>query len=119
MTKSSGTIWVGNRRPEGRSAGTALRNKSRPVGLALLAIPSWVYAQTTTLAQRNEELFQQIEQVHHLTPDQMQKLRAIFAGSRIIGQGNPAVTQHPVTPEQCQAKLQQQGVNYANARFEK
>ena len=94
---------------------------SRSMGLALLVTLAspWVSAQTTTLAQHNEELFQQIEQVHHLTPAQMQKLRAIFAGSRIIGQGNPAITQHPVTPEQCQAKVKQQGVTYENARFER
>jgi hypothetical protein len=94
---------------------------SRSMGLALLVTLAspWVSAQTTTLAQNNEELFQQIEQVHHLTPAQMQKLRAIFAGSRIIGQGNPTITQHPVTPEQCQAKVKQQGVTYENARFER
>jgi hypothetical protein len=31
----------------------------------------------------------------------------IFASSGYIGHGSPAVTQHPVTPEQCMAKLRQ------------
>jgi hypothetical protein len=89
-------------------------------GLALLVAlwSPWVAAQTT-LAERNAELLHQIEEVHRLTPAQMDKIRAIFAGSRIIGQGNPAITQHTVTPAQCEAKLRQQGVVYANPRFER
>jgi formylglycine-generating enzyme required for sulfatase activity len=89
-------------------------------GLALLvgAWSPWVAAQTT-LAERNADLLRQIQEVHQLTPPQMEKMRALFAGSRIIGQGNPAITQHPVTPEQCEAKLRQQGVVYANPRFER
>jgi hypothetical protein len=71
-----------------------------------------------TFAEQNAELLRELQEVHGLTPAQMDKIRAIFAGSRIIGQGNPAITQHPVTPEQCQAKLRQQGVNYANPGFE-
>ncbi|HEX4674691.1 MAG TPA: hypothetical protein VH209_05145, partial [Steroidobacteraceae bacterium] len=86
--------------------------------LLLLLWSPWAAAQTT-LAERNTELLHQIEEVHHLTPAQMEKIRAIFAGSRIIGQGNPAITQHPATPEQCAAKLHQQGVVYANPRFER
>ena len=92
----------------------------RKMGLAVLVAlwSPWVAAQTT-LAERNVELLHQIEEVHRLTPAQMDKIRAIFAGSRIIGQGNPAITQHPVTPEQCEAKLRQQAVTYNNPRFER
>ncbi len=72
-----------------------------------------------TLAQDNAELLRELQATHDLTPTQMQRIRAIFSGSRIIGQGNPAVTQHRLTPEQCRARLGQQGVNYANARFER
>ena len=39
--------------------------------------------------------------------------------SGYIGQGNPAVTEHPVTPEACQAKVKSAGVQYENPRFEK
>lgn len=73
----------------------------------------------TTLAERNAELFRELQEVHGLTPQQMQKIKAIFAGSRIIGQGNPAITQHPMTPEQCKARVQQQGATYGNPRFER
>jgi hypothetical protein len=72
-----------------------------------------------TLADRNAELLRELQEVHGLSSAQMDKIRAVFAGSRIIGQGNPAITQHPVTREQCQMKLQQQGATYANPRFER
>ena len=49
----------------------------------------------------------------------MAAIRGIFAGSGFMSQGNPAVTRHPVTPEEAQAKLKQLGIDYANPRFEK
>ena len=36
-------------------------------------------------------------------------IRAIFARSGVIGQGNPAITEHPVTPEQCRAQARAAG----------
>jgi hypothetical protein len=71
------------------------------------------------LAQQNEALLQALQRGHGLSDEQLQAVRRIFAGSRYIGQGNPAVTQHPVTPEQCTAKLAELGVHYDNPRFEK
>lgn len=73
----------------------------------------------TTLPQNNAELLRELQSVHGLSAVQMDRIRAIFAGSRIIGQGNPAIAQHPVTPDQCRARLRQQGVEYANGRFER
>jgi hypothetical protein len=89
-----------------------------PMGLVLL-IGLWCTSAMaqTTLADRNAELLRELQEVHGLSSAQMDRIRAVFAGSRIIGQGNPAITQHPVTQEQCQMKLQQQGVTYANPRF--
>ena len=71
-----------------------------------------------SLRESNEELLQRIRTVHRLTPEQDAALRAVFAGSRYIGQANPAVTNHPATPQQCQAKLDELGVTYENPRFE-
>ena len=65
-----------------------------------------------SLPQQNETLFQQLQSVDALSDDQMKAIRKIFADSGHIGQGNPSVTRHPVTPEACQAKLKQMGVNY-------
>jgi len=76
-------------------------------------------AAQTPLAKSNADLLQQLQTVHGLQPAQMNEIRAIFAKSAVIGQGNPAITQHPVTPEQCQAKLRAAGVSYVNSRFER
>jgi hypothetical protein len=56
-----------------------------------------------TLQQQNEVLLNQLQQVHGLSDAQMKKIRAIFARSGFIGQGNPAISTHPLTPEQCRA----------------
>jgi hypothetical protein len=73
----------------------------------------------TTLAKNNAELLQELQTVHGLSTAQMDRIRAIFAGSPIIGQGNPAITQHPDTPARCEARLREQDVNYLNPRFER
>jgi len=38
-----------------------------------------------------------LQHEHGLSDEQINQVRKIFADSRYIGQGNPAVTQHPVT----------------------
>jgi formylglycine-generating enzyme required for sulfatase activity len=76
-------------------------------------------APSQALEQQNEILFQALQREHGISDEQMNALRRIFANSGYIGQGNPAVTQHPVTPEQCTAKLAAAGVHYENPRFEK
>ena len=50
---------------------------------------------------------------------QMDSIRTIFRESGFIGQGNPAVTQHPMTPQGCQEKLGRLAVRYGNVKFEK
>lgn len=68
--------------------------------------------------QQNEILFQQIQREHGLSDQQMDEIRKIFAGSHYhIGQGNPAVTQHPVTPDECMEKLNNLGIHYENPQF--
>ena len=77
------------------------------------------FSQSPAFHEQNEILLRQLQAVHKLTDAQMSAIRAIFAKSGYIGQGNPAVTRHSVTPEQCQAKLKQLSVNYDNPQFEK
>ncbi len=74
---------------------------------------------SSSLREQNEVLFQQLQRVHGLSDAQMTAIRAIFAKSPIMGQGNPAVTRHPVTPEEAQAKLKRLGIDYSNPKFEK
>lgn len=71
------------------------------------------------LKAQNEILFRQLKEVRGLSDDQIAAIRKIFDASGYIGHGNPTITKHPVTPEQCQAKLKQQNVQYENPQFEK
>jgi hypothetical protein len=86
---------------------------------ALVIAAATLPGQYPALKQQNEALFDKLRRVHGLTEAQMTAIRQIFAKSGIMGQGNPAVTKHPMTPEQAQAKLDRLGVNYANPKFEK
>ena len=90
------------------------------VTLLLIAVALELAAtsQQQSLSESNEALIEQISDVHDLTFEQEVALRRVFAGSRYIGQGNPAITAHPATPQQCEAKLEELGVRYENPRFE-
>ena len=70
-------------------------------------------------AAQNERLLRELQRVHGLSDAQMTVIREIFAASAIIGQGNPAVTRHPMSREQCAATLASAHVSYTNARFER
>jgi formylglycine-generating enzyme required for sulfatase activity len=71
------------------------------------------------LTRQNEVLFRQLQEAHSLTAEQMTKVRTIFAGSGYMGQGNPAITKHPVTAAQCEEKLDREGIHYGNPAFER
>jgi hypothetical protein len=73
----------------------------------------------SSLKEQNEALFAQIQSVHGLTDEQMQTIRAIFAKSGYIGQGNPAITEHPATPLVCKEKLSRLKAYYENSEFER
>jgi hypothetical protein len=52
-------------------------------------------------------MFQQMQQIRGVSGSEMQRIRTIFAASPNgwMGQGNPAVTQHPFSPEEAAARL--------------
>ena len=89
------------------------------LSLLMALLVSVAAASGVGLQARNEALFQQMASTFGYTPEQMARVRAIFQASGRMGQGNPAVTQHPKTPEQCLARLEREGVSYNNPRFEK
>ncbi|MDQ2092281.1 SUMF1/EgtB/PvdO family nonheme iron enzyme [Marimonas arenosa] len=80
-----------------------------------LILPATVDAQTTR-QQTNNTLFEQLKTVHALSAAQMQRLKTIFAGSSVMGQGNPAITRHPMTPEECKARISGGVGSYDNPR---
>jgi hypothetical protein len=85
---------------------------------AVLLVPTLAPA-ATSLEEQNELLFQQLQEAHDLSDQQMAAIRGIFARSGVLGQGNPAIVEHPMTPEQCRAKLEQRSVDYADPAFER
>jgi|GEM_PF-6212409 len=68
-------------------------------GLVLLAFHLVPVAAAQSLQEQNQALFRQIEAVHGLSETRMQEIRGLFSRSGFIGQGNPAITSHPVTPD--------------------
>ncbi len=85
-------------------------------GLVLLSLSSAI---AQPVKERNEVLFEQIQQIHGLSARQMDSVRAIFRESGYISQGNPAITEHPMTPDGCRTKLGPVAVHYENSDFEK
>ncbi len=64
----------------------------------------------TTLQEANELLLGKIALAHRLSPEQDAAVRAVFAGNPRIGQGNPAITRHPGSPEACRERRGAAGV---------
>jgi sulfatase modifying factor 1 len=54
-----------------------------------------------TLADQRRELFASMRRELGVEELQMQQIEAIFARSPVLGQGNPALTEHPMTREEC------------------
>ena len=69
--------------------------------LALLFLV--IFFQSSSIAQalkdNNEVLFEHLQRAHDLPDEQMDSIRVIFRESGYIGQGNPAIARHPVTPQ--------------------
>jgi len=87
--------------------------------LAWLGLVMACEAPGVTLEQQNEQMFRQLQQEHGLGEEALQRIRAIFKRSGFIGQGNPAISQHPQTPEQCRVARQQSQSGEDGAAFER
>jgi sulfatase modifying factor 1 len=56
------------------------------------------------LSERNAALLDEMRDVLALDPDEVKKLREIFESSKWLGQGNPKITEHPLTRGECRAR---------------
>jgi len=86
---------------------------------ALLLSPQAGGQAPDSLASRNDILFSRLRDVQGLTEPQLDRIRAIFARSGYIGQGNPAITAHPQTPAQCRESRTRAGLADDNPSFER
>lgn len=104
------------RRPP--ATGAARHAASRLAFAAGLAIgASAPAAAAPALAERNDELLRELQQVHRLDDAELARVREIFRRSGFIGQGNPAISRHPLTRAECLAR--QRPVDPDAARFER
>ena len=87
--------------------------------LAILLASLLAHAGDSTLQRNNEQMLRLMQSVRKLSDDQIARIKDIFASSPYIGQGNPAITQHPDSPAQCQAKLDARSLKYADPNFER
>lgn len=96
-----------------------MQNRRAIAAVSMLLLAGSGRAAQQALAEQNEQMFEQMQQERGLTPEQMEKVRAIFAHSGFMGQGNPALSVHPVTEAACRKQMQEQHLSYANPQFEK
>lgn len=94
-------------------------SKARLLLVVVAALLLGGMANDSALQRSNEEMFRKMQAARGVTLQQIAQIRAIFLHSGFIGQGNPAITQHPETPEQCRAKLDGMSIRYANPEFER
>lgn len=76
-------------------------------------------ADTLGRLEQNAALIERLVREHGLTADQRARIVAIFGGSSWIGQGNPAVTRHPMTEEACRAREVAAGMKLDDPTFAK
>lgn len=86
---------------------------------SVLAFGLTTGVEAQSLAQNNETMFGQLKSVHRISNSQLNRIKEIFAGSGLIGQGNPGPTRHPMSPEQCAARVPGGPESYNNRRFER
>lgn len=95
---------------------------SQVIRYFVFAFFSWAFLQSSSaasLVQQNEVLFLELQKKHGLSQEQMQRIRAIFKQSGVIGQGNPAISNHPQTPDQCVANRKTAMIADDSRAFEK
>ena len=85
--------------------------------LCLLALLTPRLCEGQTLRENNEALLARLADVHGLSQAQVDSLRAIFRRSGVIGQGNPAISIHPVTREDCQRQSATLGIEGPDPLF--
>jgi len=76
-------------------------------------------AESITNSDQNRGLLRRLQATHDLSPEQMRRIESIFAGAFAMGQGNPAIARHPMTPAQCRENLERKGIDYENPEFER
>ncbi|MEM7720882.1 MAG: hypothetical protein AAF376_00775 [Pseudomonadota bacterium] len=97
----------------------------RMIGAAVGVALSCGAVQAQSLADNNEAMFRQMQDIRGVSNAEIARVREIFAGSPNgwMGQGNPSVTRHPLTPEEAAARIggsvSEVQNSYRNRQFER
>ena len=98
------------------------RERSKAIRLAAVALLTalpFAIAGIKPLDEERRELLEQIRRVHGLEEERAEGVAAVFSASPWLGQGNPSISSHPMTPDECQARRERAGVPSENPRFER
>jgi len=71
-----------------------------------------------TRAQQNEAWIAAMARAHALSEAQVAAARAVVEGSEFLSQGNPAISEHPMSRGQCQTSLEAAGVRWTTPEAE-
>jgi formylglycine-generating enzyme required for sulfatase activity len=88
-------------------------------GPTVLLVALFATTWTDPADEQREALLEKIREVHGLDDARMEAIARLFSASSVLGQGNPAVAVHPMTPAECRAKPELDEVRRRNPRFEK
>jgi hypothetical protein len=72
-----------------------------------------------TLATQRARLLQSIKTTHSLSNNQLLTIKKIIDSSPVIGQGNPAISKHPISTEQCRTNLKKNNIELSNSDHQK
>lgn len=111
--------------PTGEGAGAA-RSASRTRWLSVAALLGLATsygatptpagdAQETASSQR-EHILDLLARELHADARSLQRVRAIFEHSAILGQGNPSISVHPISLEQCEARRRERPLRPGDAQ---
>ncbi|HWA70953.1 MAG TPA: SUMF1/EgtB/PvdO family nonheme iron enzyme [Polyangiaceae bacterium] len=93
-----------------RSAPSALPSASSSPPVALIpAEQRYPDLESELLEARNDALIAEMQHELRLDDAQVTRVKAIFASSKWLGQGNPAITVHPMTRAECRAIREKAG----------
>ncbi len=89
------------------------------IALLCLTLLTYSFAFAQSVKEQDDALLSELKRAHGLSDAQVDAVRAIFRESGYIGQGNPAITKHPMSRQACREKLEKAGVHYENEKFDK
>jgi formylglycine-generating enzyme required for sulfatase activity len=84
----------------------------RVAWLVALAVAASAQAADRGLIAPNEAMFRQLQQAHGTSDEAMRKVRDIFTRSGFAGQGNSAISRHPLTEDACRESARQAGIHF-------